>query len=311
MNSLEDAMLATPPVPGRYGRVLIADRETLLADEVLPELPPRDIVRVARLPYVLPLLEQAARQVAHVVAVVDRRGSDIYAVDSSGAVVGETVQGEGHPLHKIRHGGGWSAWSIQHRVDEKIRRNIDEVAREVTRLAEQVRARVIVIGGEVTSRAALADALPAHGAEVVQVEAGARAAGADQAEFDEQVRAIVSAKAEQEQHSVLEKFATESGRPDGLAVAGLAATTAALAEANVDQLLINEVALGDRLVRTEPAPIHPVDEAQVATGDTRAASICRADEALPVAALNCGAAITPVDEAGAIPEGVGALLRHR
>ncbi|MFF3228089.1 hypothetical protein ACFYV7_35210 [Nocardia suismassiliense] len=87
---LADAVLATPPVPGRYGRVLIADRTALLADEVLPELPPRDIVRVARLPYVLPLLERAARQVAHVVAVVDRRGSDIYAVDPDGAVVGET-----------------------------------------------------------------------------------------------------------------------------------------------------------------------------------------------------------------------------
>ncbi len=245
------------------------------------------------------------------VAVVDRRGSDIYTVDSDGAVVGETVQGEGHPLHKIRHGGGWAAWSIQHRVDEKIRRNIDEVAHEVGRLAEQVQARVIVIGGEVSSRAALADALPAHGAEVVAVEAGARAAGADQGEFDEQVHKVVTEAAEREQRRVLEQYATERGRPDGLAVAGLAETTAALGEANVDRLLISGIALGDRLVQTEPAPILPVDEVRVAAGDTLTASICRADEALPVAALTCGATITPIDEASAPPEGVGALLRHR
>ncbi|WP_406276110.1 hypothetical protein OH799_04600 [Nocardia sp. NBC_00881] len=45
--------------------------------------------------------------------------------------------------------------------------------------------------------------------------------------------------------------------------------------------------------------------------DESAPTVRRADEALPVAALATGAEVTPVDEAAAPADGVGALLRHR
>ncbi|MFE6922227.1 hypothetical protein ACFVAV_14370 [Nocardia sp. NPDC057663] len=117
-----------------------------------------------------------------------------------------------------------------------------------------------------------------------------------------------------QQQEVLDTFATEFGREGGLAVAGLGATADALRMANVDRLLIDPDRLGDRTV------LVGADRAQVVAGPDGPASwtagtaphqTCRADEALPVAALLMGAEVTTVS--GGLPseDGVAALVRQR
>lgn len=116
------------------------------------------------------------------------------------------------------------------------------------------------------------------------------------------------------QQEVLDTFAAEFGREGGLAVTGLGATAEALRMANVDRLLIDPDRLGDRTVQVG------ADRAQVVAGPDGPASwtagtaphqTCRADEALPVAALLMGAEVTTVS--GGLPseDGVAALVRQR
>ncbi|WP_058853694.1 baeRF2 domain-containing protein [Nocardia jinanensis] len=305
---LGEAVTGDPPEPGRTGRVLIADAESVLVDRRLPTPPQPEIVRVSALPYLLPLIEQGAGEVPHAVAVVDRVGSDMYGVDEQGEVVDESIEGTGHPVHKVRHGGGWSHRSMQRRVEETVRRNADEVAGELTRVARRVHAEVVVVAGEVATRSAVRRALGATGARVVEVEAGSRAAGSDDAELDGAVRELVAEQAEQRRAEVVARFDKAHGRDEGLAVTGLSGTVSALLASNAENLLINSAALGDRTVRLPAEPLR--DPAALGALRSATGATCRADEALPVAALVRGGTVTPVGEQAAPPEGVGALLRY-
>lgn len=69
--------LSDPP-PGHAGQAVIADADGVLLTEALPEPPARTTVRLSSMPYLLPLLQSRSPALAHVVAVVDDRGADLY-----------------------------------------------------------------------------------------------------------------------------------------------------------------------------------------------------------------------------------------
>ncbi|MBF6496611.1 Vms1/Ankzf1 family peptidyl-tRNA hydrolase [Nocardia cyriacigeorgica] len=307
LERLDTAIAQRHPGQGRCGRLLIADDDEVLVDEFLPDPPPREELRVSPRPYLLPLLAHDAEQTPHVVAVVDSVGCDVRAVDEHGHAMAEAVEGQDHPVHKVP-GGGWSHLSMQRRTEETVRRNVDEVAREVSALADRVRAEVVVLAGEVSARSALHDALPDHGATVVEVESGGRAEGTDDAEFEARVHEMIAEQARAHRTEALERLTAERARDDGLAVAGLADTVAALRMANVAQLLIEAPSSARHSVWVG------ADPAQVSLRrdelDSASAEQCPADAALPVAALAVGAEVVAVDGAG-LPDGVAALLRHR
>lgn len=302
------AVTAGPPAPGRPGRFLIADAEAVLVDRWLPGRPQPEIVRVSPLPYLLPLIEHEAGEVPHAVAVVDRVGSDMYGVDEHGEVVEESVEGSGHPVHKVRHGGGWSHRSMQRRVEETARRNAGEVAEELTRVAQRVHAQVVVLAGEADTRSAVHGALGSTGARVVEVDTGGRAAGSGDSELDDAVREVVTEQADRQRAEITARFDQAHGRDEGLAVTGLSETVCALLAANAENVLINATALGDRTVRMDPAPLR--DPAALGAPGPATGTTCRADEALPVAALVRGGTVTPIGAETAPREGVGALLRY-
>ncbi|WP_051164643.1 baeRF2 domain-containing protein [Nocardia testacea] len=205
------------PEPGHAGRFLIADAESVLIDRWLPGRPQPEIVRMSALPYLLPLIEHEAGEVPHAVAVVDRVGSDMYGVDEHGEVVEESVEGTGHPVHKVRHGGGWSHRSMQRRVEETARRNAGEVAEELTRVARRVRAQVVVLAGEPDARSAVHSALGSTGAHVVEVETGGRAEGSGAGELDDAVRELVAEQADRRRAEIAARFNKAHGRDEGLA----------------------------------------------------------------------------------------------
>ncbi|WP_225726348.1 MULTISPECIES: hypothetical protein [unclassified Nocardia] len=318
MRALDEAIIEGPPAQGRSGRLLIADRTELLVDETLPRPPDRETIRVSALPYLLPLAERAARRVPHVLAVVDRIGADLHGVDADGAETSFAMHGREHPVHQVRQ-GGLAHWSIRHRTDETVRRNMIEIAREVARLADTVRAAVVIVAGEVAARAALRAELAsldrrfARDGGIVEITSGARAAGGDRSAFAEQVAEVLRRTANERGRATLERFAVELGH--GMAVEGLPATTFALRTANVRRLLISGPALGDRIVRVGDGPTQLAGPALQALEDVEnlgdASDLRRADEAVPVAALSIGADITPVDEQQAPADGVGALLRYQ
>jgi hypothetical protein len=312
LTALDTAIAESPPATGRTGRALIAAGDTVLIDERLPDPPAGQIVRWSPLPYLLPLVEQAWQQVPHVVVVVDRTGADVRAVDEHGRNRAQhPVRGRERPVHKGR-GGGWAHWNIQHRVDEVVHHHVGEVAREASRLVDAVGARVLVLAGEVQTRTALRDTLaPRAAAIAVETDAGTRAAGAEPEALDTEVGRVVAVNAETRRRGMMERFRAERGRTGGLAVDGLARTADELRAANVECLLVEASMLVYHTVWSGPEPTM-LATAEQALREAGAKTIGsrRADEALPFAALAQGAEIVPVDDKS-LPDGVGALLRHR
>jgi hypothetical protein len=308
---LDDAVAETRPDQGRAGRVLIADSDRVLVDHLLPEPPAREITRVSPLPYLLPLIEEQSREVPHVIAVVDRIGCDLYGVDEDENLIEEVAQGTAHPVHKVHHGGGWAHRSMHRRVEETVRRNVDEAATAVRDLADRINAQIIVLVGEVAARSALAKALESPTARIVEVEAGARAEGADSAALEAQVQQAVRTQAQQRQQQVVEQFTAARGRADGMAVEGVPETVSALLAANADTLLIDAETIGDRSVELDPELLRGLTEADWINDSAQEPCIYRADEALPVVTLLQGGSIVPVEGAVVPEEGVATLLRHR
>ncbi|WP_280303690.1 Vms1/Ankzf1 family peptidyl-tRNA hydrolase [Nocardia neocaledoniensis] len=313
LRQFDRAVREGPPGRGRVGRLLVLDDEAVHADEYLPDPPAREVVRVSPLPYLIPLLRQHASLIPHVVAVVDRVGCDLRTVDEHGAATERVVEEHPYPVHKTG-GGAWSHRSMQKRVEETTRRTIGELAGEVAAAADTVHAEVIVVAGEVAARSALHEALPGSGPTIVEIEAGSRAAGSNQDELAAAVDEVIAAEVHRHEDEVLTRLSVELGRDEGLAVVGLGPTTAALRTANVERLLIDPDRLGDRTVQVGPDRAQVIAETGTPaswSGNTAHRQTCRADEALPVAALLMGAEVSTV--AGGLPseDGVAALVRHR
>jgi hypothetical protein len=297
--ALEIAMLEAEPVAGRVGRMLAAANGRVLVDEWVPEPPPTPVARWSELPYFLPLAALGAKGTAHVVAVVDRAGADLRAVGDHD-VETETVTGEDHPLHKVR-GGGWAHRRFQTTVEETVRRNLREVADEVTQLADQTGVRLIALAGEVQARAELFRLLPTR-CQKIAVEI----AGFGRGEVAQDYQAL-----DREVQAVLNERVSAQPDENGLVkrVQGLQECVAALREANVDTLLVTEPEIHDLTVWLGS----PRNQVAVREDELRGLGMPRitrhrADEALPMAALAVGADIQLIDDH--LDDGVGALIRH-
>jgi peptide subunit release factor 1 (eRF1) len=307
-----DAAIDREPAPkGKAGRALVASGDEVVLDERLPEPPPREIARVAPQPYLLPLLDLAPPAVPHVVVVADKTGADLLAVGEHGTEQ-HTVQGEDHPVHKVR-GGGSAYWNIQHRVEAVVERNAAEIAQEATKLADSVGTEVLILAGEVQARTAVRTHFPPRAREkLIEVEEGARAEGGDPGALEAEVRRVLAEHAERHRRAVIDRYRLEEGRDDGLAARGLAETTAALRSGAVASLLIDADSLADRTVWTAADPTQVATAKEhlrlSGTGAAETMDDRRADEALPAAALAEGADIVTVSGEG-LPDGVGAILR--
>ncbi|GAB3728043.1 hypothetical protein GCM10027598_48280 [Amycolatopsis oliviviridis] len=306
--ALDAAVADAPPAQGKAGRALIATGDEVLLDEQLTAPPFREVARVARQPYLLPLLRLTPAVVPHVVVVADKTGADLFGFDQEGAER-RTVEGEDHPVHKVR-GGGSAYWSIQRRVEAVVERNAAEVARAAVELADSTRAEVLILAGEVQARALVRDELPPRGKEkVVELEEGSRASGSDPDALESEVRRVLAEHAESRRQDVIDRFRTEQGRDNGLAADGLARTAAALRSGAVETLLIDGDSLLDRIVWTADDPTQvAIAKEDLRFSEAESPTDHRADEALPAAALVEGADVVPVSGEG-LAEGVGAILR--
>ncbi|MFF0454046.1 Vms1/Ankzf1 family peptidyl-tRNA hydrolase [Nocardia africana] len=298
-----DRGLSDPP-PGHAGQAVIADADGVLLTEALTEPPARTTVRLSDMPYLLPLLQLRPPALAHVVAVVDDRGADLYSVDADGHRTDVRTEEAHHPEHKVR-GGGWSHRSMQSRVEETVRRAIDATAEEVVRLADAAGAELIVVAGEISARTALVGALASHHRQAVQLDGFTRQANEDRAELDRRVGEVLRDRARSRFRDLMDGF--EQRRAHELAVQGLPGVAAALTERNVETLLIDPTVIGDRAVHVGADPT-AVQAADLPPGHS---VVRRADEALPLAALAAGSDIVTVDRDPVLTDGVAALLRHR
>jgi Bacterial archaeo-eukaryotic release factor family 2 len=310
--AVDSAIGEREPAVGKAGLALVGTAGMLLLQEVLPRPPALPVVRFSELPYLLPLAELVEPAVSHVVVVVDKVGADLLAVDRGGEVVtADSVSGAQHPVHKVR-GGGWSHLSMQHRVEETVKHNLQTVAAEVGRLARLVGARAVVVAGEVQARSGLLAELPTAVKSIAaEVAAGGRASGTEPGALDREVERVVEQVRRADRQALMDTYLAESGRDGGRAVQGLTAMAAALREANAEVVLVNPSKVEQQTLWSSPS-----DPAQVGVADAelRGRGLAdfaehRADEAIPLAAIAVGADLH-IDDVLQLADGVGVLLRH-
>ncbi|WP_037370567.1 Rv2629 family ribosome hibernation factor [Amycolatopsis orientalis] len=299
---------SSPPV-GKAGRTIVAAHGAVLLDRRLAAPPPAQEARFSELPYFLPTVSHLDETPAHLVVLVDRTGADIEVHRPDGSVETETVHGQEHPVHKVR-GGGPAHRDIQSHAEQTAHNNLSEVADHVAKTAERVRPRAIVLAGEVQARTELRERLPEPARSLAaEVDAGSRASGAGRDELDRAVHELLTGQRLRELDDLAERFRAEASRDSALAVTGLSAVTAALAEANVATLLVGDSGEASVYTGAEPAQVGVAQSRLDALGVEDPARR-RADEALPYAAVAVGADVVVMDERLDLTDGFGALLRH-
>jgi len=292
------------------GRCLlaVADRDGVRHVEHGPDPPERDLGRVGPLPSIVPVVEWRQASPPHVIVLADRHGADLVAVrHAAPELLGEAGGSDG-PISKVGP-GGWSQRRYQQRAENTWQQNAHAVAAELTRLVDEVDARVVVGAGDVRAIQLLTDALPRPVTERFGVVDGGRAAGVSlDGIAADVVRAVATAVAA-DTVEVLRKFREERGQGDR-AAEGPAATLAALAAAQVDMLLVHDDPDDGRTAWFGPEPNQVGLTAPEVRGFGAATPVeGRLVDVALRAALGTGAGARVVPRGGGPAGGLGAILR--
>jgi hypothetical protein len=308
-----DRVLAAidPLVPDAHltGQCLavIATGKGLVHVEQHPDPPPRDLVRWAPLPSIVPVLEWRQSSPPHVAVLTDRRGADLFGLRAATPNVHRSVDGDDDPLAKSAP-GGWSQRRYQQRAENTWEHNADDVAAEVVRLAERVEARLVVAAGDVRALQMLQEALPGEVLDRFEVIGGGRSPDGSVDGIVADVDRLVEAAVTSDTEALLRRFGEELARADR-AVQGVAPTLDALARAQVDVLLVHDDPEDDRRAWFGPEAAHVgrrPDELSLMGVD--GAVEARLSDVAVRAALGTGASIRVIT-AERVTGGLGGLLR--
>ena len=301
-----------PLVPDahREGNCLavIADLTGIRHAEHLAAPPPQDWFTMAAVPSIAPIIEDRQAAVPYVVVLADRTGADITLVRRGREDVEREVQGDEYPISKTS-AGGWSMRRFQQRAENTWEQNAEDVAKEVTMLAERADVALVLLGGDVRAVQLLQEALPPSIVEITEVIDGARAEDGSRDFVQAEVDALVRTMAGRATAELLEKFREERGQDDR-AADGPVRTMEALTAAQVDVLLVHPQPDDDRRAWCGPDPI-PVSGS---TEDLRGLGVAEPVDAplvdvLVRAALGTGASVRVIPGSDGPREGVGAILR--
>jgi hypothetical protein len=309
-----EAAIGSDASSGASTQVLFASTGSVVYSRYLPEPVGQQLGWVGSLPYVAPLLSWAQTRVPHVVVLADRTGADILAyTDRAEPVSVDEVQGSHDELRKVR-AGGWSHMRYQHRAVDSWEHNMREAAEQAGRVADDIKARLILLNGDVRAVALLRDHLPVHLAGCVEVidAGGGRAVDGSTDVVAARVLDRVAAAAEANLQSVIDKFEEERGQHDR-AADGVKATVAALMKAQVATLLLQDDSDDERRAWWGPdATQVALDRQTLLDMGVEQPREARLTDALVRAAVGTGAVvrIVPPDTPGAPKNGVGAILRY-
>jgi peptide chain release factor subunit 1 len=291
---MERAVLDVRPPVGRSGRGVIAGADGVVLNEHLIRPTAAPIVRLSKLPYVIPIVEHGFQDLNYLMVAVDHTGADI-TVHAAGKVRSESVESEDADR--------------QLRNEEAGSKNLRAVADRVEQLLGDSGAEAVFVIGEVRSRSDFLATLPHQArALVVELQVGARHSG-----HDDEVHEAIEAELLKRRLALIDdaaqRFAAEVGRQSGLAAEGLGPVCSGLRQGAVDTLIIGDI--GEETVVADDELTTLAPTAEVLSEQGAAASLTlRADEALPMFAVSVGASLVRTDERIAPADGVGAVLRY-
>lgn len=299
IEAIDARVRGTRPPVGRSGRGLVLAGSKVVLDQHLAVPPVSTSIRVSELPFILPVVEHGIPHTAYLLVAVDGTGGDISLIDS--------LQGEGRfgtqTVETADSGGP------QGHVEEAVRRNIREVAEQITKLCDDTGADVVFITGEVAARAELVAELPERVADkAVQLQGGGRTAGTDRAEVAAEIGEEFTRRRQAVITDAIERF--NAGHGAGLAVEGLPAVIAALRDGSVETLIIGDLGSATIVADHDQLMLAGPDAATVSDLGGSPDRVLPADEALPLLAVTCGASIVSADGQFSPADGVAAVLRY-
>lgn len=249
IEAMEQALKPAAGVPSPASRFVLVHEGKTEVNEVLPgELVLQERMEVEPVPDLLPLVKHRPEVFRYLVAEVSREHGEIRLYRTGTSVPGsvQEVEGTSEHVHKF-HGGGWSQLRFQHHTEEVWRRNADEVAGEIDRVASASGARLIVLAGDIRARGLVKDNLSeASRALVSEVDSHTHTAGADSADLEDEVSRRVAELWADEQQAVLDRLAVQEGQPNRESAQGIEAAVNAFQQAQVECLIMDDAALSER-----------------------------------------------------------------
>ena len=225
---------------GRVGRLVVATRDRVVLDLVLPEPPPRDHARWGQLPCLLPVFRSLSSTTRYAVARVDRSGADVEVVGLLGQTTqAETVTGTDDVVHKVP-GGGWAQRRYQARVEDSWQHNASAVARELDGIVRRDRPQLVLLEGDEQAMTLLQEhAGHELASRLVRLRTGGRADGTSPEAEQEAITAAVVQHVRQQRQPLVERFAGALARQQE-GVDGRAAVVDALRRGQVEELLLHD-----------------------------------------------------------------------
>ena len=312
VEAMEQALQPAAGLPSPVSRFVLVHDGKVEVNEVLPGdlvLPER--LAAAPIPDLLPLVKHRPEELPYIVAEVSREHGEIrlYRAGAGAPSSVREVEGESENVHKF-HGGGWSELRFQHHTEDVWRRNADEVAGEIDKVASASGARLIVLAGDIRARGLVKDNLSEASRSLVsEVDSHTHTGGADSANLEDHVSQHVAEVWAEEQQNVMDRLAVQEGQANPEAAHGIGAVVHALQQAQVDTLILDDAALSERTVLALDA------EPWIATAKEEALGAGILGEVPAPAALLRAAALTDARvllvPGPVLPEGVqvAALLR--
>ena len=287
---------------------VVTDLQGVRHVEHLAEARTQDMFTMGALPSLAPIIEDRQTAVPYVVVLADRTGADITLVRRGREDVEREVKGDEYPIRKPS-AGGWSMRRFQQRAENTWEQNAEDVAKDVTMLAERANVGLVLLGGDVRAVQLMQEALPPSIVEITELIDGSRAEDGSREFVDAEVDAFVRTLAGRQTALLLEKFREESGQDDR-AADGAARTLEALSAAQVDVLLVHPQPDDDRTAFCGPDPI-PVtttveDISGLGIGEPVEAPLI---DVCIRAALGTGAGVRVIPGTKGPRDGVGAILR--
>jgi Bacterial archaeo-eukaryotic release factor family 2 len=290
-------------VPGPHGRVLVAADDGVVLDLILPHPPRRETARFAPLPHLMPLVAQAGAFVPHVVVVADRTGAEVRVFGPGAHEEDHEVRGNDFDIRKVK-AGGWANKKYQQSAENTWEKNAKLVAEDVTSAVRRTGAAIVAVVGDVRAVTDLRNELPEEVRGLVHVVD-------EQSQLDDRVNDLIASFERDLTGSVLDTYREERAR-DGAATDGLAASVAALQQAQVETLLLvdHPEADGEAWIGPEPTLL-ALTEQELRDLGVEEPQRDRVDAALVRALVGTDAAIAVLtQDTVELDGGVGAVLRY-
>lgn len=248
-------------------------------------------------------LRQVDGQIPFLLVRADREGAsmDFYRGTSRPEPEHRETHGETLHITKVPE-GDWAQKQYQQRSENVWKRNAGEVAEVIGTATAEHRPRVVILAGDQRARTDIVTALEGHPLDIVQVEAGGRAAGSSEDALWSEVEKVLAAVEAAEETEVVDRLLQDTGRQEG-AARGLHDVLHALVRGQVDRLVLDLDAAREMTVNPKEYPGLTLPEPAASARELRA------DEVLVAAGAAIDARLSLLPRDLTKGAGVAALLR--